>query len=63
MVEVRSSDIETDSFHKPVRVSNRVLGKFWGLQKVMAQGEDGEIEPPHPRAIPEIHRTRRELTL
>lgn len=46
MVEVRSSGIETDSFHKPVRVSNRVLEKFWGLRKVMGQGEDREIEPP-----------------
>lgn len=38
VVEVRSSGIETDSFHKPVRVSNRVLGKFWGLRKVMGAG-------------------------
>lgn len=63
VVEVRSSGIETDSFHKPVRVSNRVLGKFWGLRKVMGQGEEREIEPPHPRAIPDIHRTRMEMIL
>lgn len=54
MVEVRSSDTETDSSHKPVRVSKRALGKFWGLQKVMGQGEDGEVETMTSETPPPI---------
>lgn len=38
VVEVRSSGIETDSFHKLVRASNRVLGEVLGLLKVMGAG-------------------------